>query len=347
MEKLAVVSRVLNIEPIEGADKIERATVLGWEIVIKKGQYKIGDQAVIIFPDSLIPKKYLDENYEGDEKIRLKTIKMRGQYSAGLLLPISALRKYASLPDNVVFEDGDEVSVTLGIEKYVSPVGISLSGEGKASFPALLISKTDEPNCRTYPEAIEELYNDPRFENQEFVVTLKCDGSSGTFVFKDDSFKVCSRNLELKENASNVFWQIAKKYKLAESLSFGGAELAIQGEVCGPGIQGNKMKLDEISFFSFLMKDVKTRHWKDWDYIKCFCMLHKIPVVEELARFNMKDFPSLEELQRMANSAKYDTGRSEAEGIVVRTVQPIRSAALHKEWWSLKVMNQPYDTKKD
>lgn len=346
MEKLAVVSRVLSLEPIEGADRIERATVLGWQVVTRKGQYQVGDQTVIIFPDSLIPKKYVDETYEGDERVRLKTVKLKGQYSAGLLLPISALREYAGLPDNVVFEDGDEVSVTLGIEKWVAPAGMSLAGDSKGNFLTAIISKTDEYNFRSEPLALQEIADDRSFFNQDFIATLKCDGSSGTFIYKDGEFRVCSRNFELRETAGNVFWQMARKYKLEEALSFGGAELAIQGEVCGPGIQGNPMKLDELTFFAFLLKDVRTHHWKDWDYTRMFCELHDIPTVPTLHRFNSIDFPSSEQLQKMANDAKYDNGRSNAEGIVIRPVQPIRSTALVKSWWSLKVMNQPYDMKK-
>jgi RNA ligase (TIGR02306 family) len=346
MEKLAIISTVLSLDPIEGADKIERATVLGWQVVTKKGQYRVGDQAVIIFPDTLVPKKYIDETYEGDEKVRLKTIKLKGQYSAGLLLPISALRTYVSLPDNVTFEEGDEVSVTLGIEKWVAPAGVSLAGDAKGNFPTAVISKTDELNFRSEPRALREVQDDPNFLNQDFIATLKCDGSSGTFIFKDGEFRVCSRNLELKETAGNVFWQVARKYKLEEALSFGGAELAIQGEVCGPGIQGNPMKLDTLTFFAFLLKDVRTYHWKDWDYTRMFCELHDIPTVPTLHRFNSINFPSNEKLQEMANDAKYDNGRSNAEGIVIRSVQPIRSVAMAKSWWSLKVMNQPYDMKK-
>ena len=346
MEKLAIVTRVKSLEPIEGADRIEKANVLGWQIVVKKGQYQQGEQVVMIFPDTLVPKKYVDETYVGDEKIRLKTVKMRGQYSAGLLMPISALRQYANIENDFDFEDNDEVSVALGVEKWVAPVSLSISGTTKGSFPTAIISKTDELNFRSSPEALEEVRNDARFKNQDFVATLKCDGSSGTYIFKDGEFRVCSRNLELRDTPENIFWQVARKYKLEDALSFAGAELAIQGEVCGPGIQANPMKLPELTFFAFLLKDVKTNHWKDWDYMRLFCELHNIPTVPVLRRFKSFDFPSDEALQDMANAAKYDHGRTNAEGIVIRPVQPIKSLVLQKGWWSLKIMNQPYDMKK-
>ena len=343
MEKLAIVTKVLELSPIEGADKIERATILGWHVVVKKDIHKVDDFVVMIFPDSLVPKKYLDDTYQGDEKVRLKTVKMKGQYSAGLALPLSVvMEKHPSR----TFYDGDEVSVLLDIEKWVAPVGSSVSGDAKGNFPTSIISKTDEYNFRSEPRALAEVREEDRFKNQDFVATLKCDGSSGTFIYKNGEFKVCSRNLELKETEGNAFWQVAKKYKLEEALSFGGAEMAIQGEVCGPGIQANPMKLKELTFFAFLLRDVKNHQWKDWDFTRMFCELHKIPTVEVLHRFNSYSFPSNEELQKMANDAKYDFGRTNAEGIVVRPVAPIKSYALQKDWWSLKVMNQPYDMKK-
>jgi RNA ligase (TIGR02306 family) len=273
---------------------------------------------------------------------------MRGQYSAGLVLPISevyAAAERKGLPSKVYDED-EEVSVILDVEKWLAPVSSAIAGNSKGSFPTNIISKTDEFNFRSEPEALKEAREDERFKNQDFVVTLKCDGSSGTFIYKNGEFKVCSRNFELYETESNALWQIAKKYNLEEALSFAGSEMAIQGEVCGPGIQGNPMKLKEVTFFAFLLRDVKNHQWKDWDFTRMFCELHKIPTVEVLHRFNSYSFPSDEELQEMANNAKYDFGRNNAEGIVIRPVLPIKSEALQKSWWSLKVMNQPYDMKK-
>ena len=347
MEKLAVVAKVLQLAPIEGADRIERASVLGWHVVAKKGLYGPGELAVMVFPDSLVPKSLLDETYVGDEKVRLKTVKLKGQYSAGLLVPLHVLDSLAAPAGAPAQEwvEGDEVSVHLGVEKWVAPAASNLSGKSKGSFPTSIISKTDELNFRSEPKALQEI-RESRFNGQEFIATLKCDGSSGTFIYKDGQFRVCSRNLELEETEGNVFWEVARKYKLEEALSYSGSELAIQGEVCGPGIQGNPMKLQELTFFAFQLKNIKTWQWLDWDYTSCFCNLHKIPTVPVLHRFTANNFPSSEELQKMANEAKYDNGRTNAEGLVIRSVVPIKSEVLQKSWWSLKVMNQPYDMKK-
>jgi RNA ligase (TIGR02306 family) len=344
MEKLAVIAKVLELAPIEGADRIERAAVLGWHVVVRKGLYSVGDLVVMVFPDSYAPKKYVDETYTGEDKTRIKTVKMRGQYSAGLVLPLSVLTdRYTER----FFSEGEEVSVLLDIEKWVAPASASTSGEVKAPFPTHIVRKTDELNFRNEPEALEEARYSAQFKNVEFVATLKCDGSSGTFIYKDGQFYVCGRNTEFAKSANNCFWQVAEKYNLEEILKKQPNSFALQGEVCGPGIQKNPMKLDSLTFMVYQIRDVNKHVWFPWDAVKSFCESFKIPHVPEVSRFTFSDnSPSIEELQEMANSTKYDHGRAEAEGIVIRPIYAIRSQALQQDWWSLKVMNQPYDMKK-
>lgn len=350
MEKLAVVAKVLELAPIEGADRIERATVLGWHVVVMKGLYCTGDLAVMIFPDAYAPKKYLDSSYVGEDKTRIKTVKMRGQYSAGLLLPLIVLNEAIfnkGAQAELLWEEGTEVSVHLGIEKYVSPANETLNGDTKGDFPTNILRKTDEFNFRSEPQALDEARTSEQFKHAEFVATLKCDGSSGTFVFKNNEFKVCGRNKEFVESESNSFWRVAKKYNIEEILRRQDVELALQGEVCGPGIQKNPLKLDGLTYLVFQIRDVTNHVWWDWDKTKEFCNTHGIPHVPEVTRFVFSNsVPSIDDLQDMANDAKYDHGRANAEGIVIRPVTPLRSQVLQQDWWSLKVMNQPYDSKK-
>jgi len=346
MEKLAVIAKVLALAPIEGADRIERATVLGWHVVVKKGLYRVGDLVVMVFPDSCAPKAYVDETYIGEDKTRIKTVKMRGQYSAGLVLPVAevyAAAERKGLPSKV-WEDGEEVSVLLDIEKWVTPAGLNIDGDMLADFPSRYISKTDELNFRSEPGALLEARTDPRFKDVEFVATLKCDGTSATYISSEGMFHVCGRNREFKDTASNVHWQLARKYKLEGNLPDG---YAIQGEICGPGIQKNPLKLDAVDLFVFKVKNVKTHEWLGWDELRLFCYQHGLKHVPEISRFKFTETaPSNEELQDMANNTKYDNDRANAEGIVILPVVPIRSMSLQKSYWSLKVMNQPYDMKK-
>jgi len=347
MEKLAVIARILELSPIEGADRIERATVLGWHVVVKKGLYVVGDKVVMIFPDSLAPKRYVDETYIGNEKTRIKTVKMRGQYSAGLVLPLCELTaaSLASPYPPSDWEEGMEVSVILGIEKWVAPVGMSTGGDELGDFPTRFISRTDELNFRSEPAALVEARTDPMFKNAEFVATLKCDGTSATFIRYEGNFHACGRNKEYADTPGNVHWEMVRKYKLEGNLE---DDYAIQGEICGPGIQKNPMKLDSRELFVFRVKNLKTHKFLGWDELKLFCATSGLQHVPEVTRFVFSSInvPSNEDLQDMANNTKYDHGRANAEGIVIMPVTPIRSMALQKPYWSLKVMNQPYDMKK-
>lgn len=344
--KLTEITTISELNPISGADRIERATVLGWQCVVRKGLHKIGDKVIFVFPDTNIPKKLLDETYEGDEKVRLKTVRLKGQYSAGLILPLSLL---APVP-NQAWQEGQDVAELLGIEKWEAPMPACLSGVALGQFPSI-ISKTDEDNYRSNPDAIKELQED-RFKNQELYMTVKHDGTSATYILdpNEDVFRVCSRNLELKDNESNTHWKIARKYHIEEVLRNCKSHLAIQGEICGEGIQGNPMKLVGQHFFVFLMKNLDTNQWLSWDDVIKFCDLNNIPHVWELyPRFTVEEMPSLEELQKIANNTKYITSDGkgvDAEGIVLRPVNPIPSNVLGKSWWSLKFISEPYDMKK-
>lgn len=112
MRKLATIQIIEELKPIEGADKIEAARVKGWWIVVKKDQFKVGDRVIYYEIDSLLPvkpefefllkgstlkKSVIDgKEYEG---IRLKTIKLRGALSQGLILPVSILKNYGDLEE--------------------------------------------------------------------------------------------------------------------------------------------------------------------------------------------------------------------------------------------------------
>jgi RNA ligase (TIGR02306 family) len=125
--KLATIRKISIIEPIEGADKIELATVDGWKVIVAKNVgHKVGDLVVYCEIDSFLPirdefeflrKSSYKKMSDGSEGFRLKTIRLRGQLSQGLLLPISVLDEYKYLP-----LEGDDVTEILGIIKYEPPI---------------------------------------------------------------------------------------------------------------------------------------------------------------------------------------------------------------------------------
>ena len=340
--QLTRIVKIADIQPIDGADRIERATVLGWSVVIKKGLYQIGSDVIFVFPDTLIPKKFLDETHEGDEKVRLKTVKLKGQYSAGLILPLDIL------PSEVEIDYTRDYADLLNIEKYEAPIPAQLNGKVLGSFPTHLISKTDELNYRSNLEAVEELKSE-RFKNVEFIATLKLDGTSATYAYNKqtmhNSFRVCSRNLELDRDEENVYWKIAKQYQIEEKLKENNLFLAIQGEIVGEGIQKNPLKLKGQHFYVFLIKNLEESRWLSWEEIENICKQLKLQTVPVVARYRKDELPHTSDLQIFANRLTYSNG-GHAEGMVLRTAEPIYSNSLAKSWWSLKFMNEPYDSKK-
>jgi len=258
MRKLASIQKIEDLQPIEGADRIEKAVINGWEVVVQKGLHTVGDSVVYFEIDSWVPHEIAPDlsrgkqpsTYEGVEGARLKTIKLRGQISQGFVIPIRELPQLASKMDLAV---GDDVTDILGVLKWEKTVHAIRSGQVKGSFPSF-IPKTDQ-------HRVQNLIKNKSFFAGEWEATLKLDGSSMTLFICDmeeDPFGVCSRNLCLKDNEdndSNLFIQMARKLEYKETLlavkEAVGFNFAVQGELMGPGVQGNREKFDTIKFFVF------------------------------------------------------------------------------------------------
>lgn len=262
MRKLASIRKIDLLTPIDGADAIECATVGGWKVVAQKGLYKEGDLAVYFEIDSWIPHElapFLSKGkepreFEGIKGERLKTIKLRGQLSQGLLMPLDEACKNI---ESELFE-GLDVSVPLNIIKWEKPINAQLAGVCKGNFPTL-IPKTDQ-------ERVQNLKNEvAAADGKLFEVTEKLEGSSMTCYLIDGVFGVCSRNMDLKETAENAFWKTARRDGVEEKMreQFGLADFAIQGELIGPGIQGNIYKLTDTQFHIFDIYDIRAGVYVD------------------------------------------------------------------------------------
>ena len=141
--------------------------------------------------------------------------------------------------------EGLDVTDFIGVKKWETPVPAQLAGTAKGNFPSF-IRKTDQ-------ERIQNCYGDliKTHKNTLFEATLKLDGSSMTVYLNDGQFGVCSCNLDLKETEDNTFWKVARKLKLEEALRSYGRNIALQGELMGPGVQGNREQLPDHDFYLF------------------------------------------------------------------------------------------------
>lgn len=263
MRKLATVRRIDDIRRIEGADAIECAVIGGWTVVVKKGEFTAGDFALYFEIDSFIPTTlapYLSKGkepreYNGVKGERLKTIRLRGQLSQGLLLPITELTKHF-LHSTVHFSDGEDVTDLLGIQKWEAPVPAQLAGEVIGMFPGF-IPKTDQERIQNLTYEVAQWAK----EGLDFEVTEKLDGSSMTVYVNGDEFGVCSRNLDLRESESNTFWKVARDQHLIDKLKSTGRNLALQGELIGEGIQKNPYKIKGHTFCLFDVYDIDAKSY--------------------------------------------------------------------------------------
>lgn len=268
--KLVTIRRISELNPIPKADAIECAKIDGWNVVVKKGEFEVGDPCVFIEIDSVLPDiepfKFLTEKqgktfYNGKFGARLKTIRLRGQLSQGLALPLSAfdldgIREYAE-------GSGNDAAEYLGIWKYDPPPTAELAGKIAGSWPAWL-PKTDQ-------ERIQNL--DPSELTGVYAVEEKMDGTSmSVWIDEHGVLGVGSRNMSLKiddpSNAQNSYVRMAHDSGLLGWLSAHvlpqDTPFAIQGELCGPNIQGNPYNLDRPVFYAFDIFAPKKGCKLDW-----------------------------------------------------------------------------------
>lgn len=252
MRKLASIQTVSHIRPIEGADRIEVVGILGWECVSKKGEFREGDPCVYFEIDSLLPEDSRYEflrasSYRKDlKKYRLKTVRLRGQISQGLALPISMFPEVASL------SEGSDLTDLLNIEKYEPPIPAQIQGDARSfSWP---ISKTDEARVQSEEgrTLLKSLLGLP------YYLSLKLDGTSCTYIVdpRDGEYHVCGRNYSYKKSETHSFWKVSDRYRIEEGLRSLG--VALQGEIVGPGIQKNRMGLKEVDFYVFNVVDINS-----------------------------------------------------------------------------------------
>ena len=281
MRKLATIRKIDALRPIPDADAIECAVVGGWTAVVKKGEFKEGDLAVYCEIDSWIPHAlapFLSKGkeprvFDGIAGERLRTMKLRGQLSQGLLLPLSMLTMVES-----ELSEGLDVSFPLGIVKYEAPIPAQLAGEVKGMFPGW-IQKTDQERVQNLKEEFDYWLR----EQHAWEVTEKLDGSSMTVYLRDGEFGVCSRNLELKSSESNSLWKVAIRNELELKLRCADRNLALQGELIGEGIQGNPYKQKGQEFFLFDIYDIDASKYLTPAERNAFVKEHDIKHVPVLA----------------------------------------------------------------
>ena len=315
MRKLATIRKIDALRPIPGADAIECAVVGGWTVVVKKGEFTPGDLAVYCEIDSWIPtalapflsRGQAPREFDGIAGERLRTVKLRGQLSQGLLLPYATCGKICA--------QDEDVSELLGIVKWEAPIPAQLAGEVRGAFPGW-IPKTDQERVQNLSAEFAE-YTELAWE-----VTEKLDGSSMTVYVNDDDFGVCSRNLNLRDTETNTLWRVAHREQIITAILDSGRNLAVQGELIGEGIQGNPYRLKGQSFYVFDIYDIDAGHYLRPAERQLFCSDHElqhVPVIAHTARLmDTLGIASMENVLKFAEGASVLHASAEREGVVFK-----------------------------
>jgi len=365
--KLAHIEQIEWIKDIPGADKIELCGILGWQCVIaKKDNFKIGDFVVYIEVDSIVPEDPMFE-FLRDRKFRVKTIKLRGVLSQGLVTPISVL------PSKIKISLGLDVSDILKITKYLSPSEkeefeteqknisleknrlkkfmmryswfrrIFLSRKCKSGFP-YWVQKTNE-------ERIQNLGEKFLIENADkyVYVTEKVDYQSGTWAskkvpkfsgilgkllpLKKVLFVVASRNLQTN-NKDSLYWKIAEKYNL-KSICKKYPGIIIQGEQGNSKIQKNKYGLvhPKMWIFNVIMPGIG---WLNYEEMNSFREKNNLDIVPFIGYYRLGDIcPNMESAIEFAKGES-KLAKINREGVVIRCIED------GKKVLSFKIINNDF-----
>lgn len=351
--KLVSIQRILALDPIDGADRIEVATILGWKVVVQKGLHNVGNLVAYCEIDTVLPVKYFPELEKC--KGRIKTIKLRGQISQGYALPLDvAVDVINQIEADKEAKDEDYLPILtdiygLSVDTDITEIIGAVKYEPKQSdsggfkigcsgglFPSHLVSKTDEIRVQTNPRVIRDFIDRP------YYITVKADGTSSTFGWDDDEFFAASRNFKRKDG-DNVYWEVARKYGLPQKYAdnqHGIRRYIFQGEICGPGIQKNQLDFAEHKLLIFNVFDLETKCYLDYDDLEYVCTTHGldcVDLVEQGDRFVYETIPQLLELAE----GKYPNTKNEREGIVIRSHSHAFSG-MYGEMNSFKVISNRF-----
>jgi RNA ligase (TIGR02306 family) len=330
--KLASIRKIQEIKLIEGADKICAYRVDGWWVVDSINKYNVGELVVYYEIDSFLPitpqfeflRKSSIKKMGEREGFRLKTIKLKGQLSQGLLTKI---------PMGLIVppKENDDMTELLGIVKYEPPIPAELAGEIRGSFPSF-IPKTDEVRIQNFESEVGM-----SIANERVYVTEKVDGTSFTCYVNKGEFGVCGRNWELKETQGNSLWRMANKLNLREKLLSLNRNIALQGELFGSGINGNWYKLNDHQLMFFTGYDIdnqKRLTFKELINLLDSLQLESVPVIDYFATIPYSTMSEIIEWALLyAESESNINTAVENEGIVIRGLEKEFSfKAISNKW---------------
>ena len=369
--KLASIVRIASCDPVQDTDRLSVARMEGkdWQVITGRGEFSPGDLALYCEIDSFLPaddkrfaflhdrclRKIVSKGgallHQG---VRIKTVKLRGVVSQGLLMPVPLFPEiqerivesestgellFCADPDG---EDaqwvpaiGADLTELLHVEHYDEVMeiyrpqtGCSVAGDAMGRFPTDWIPKTDAERIQN----LSSYFTDEKLKGLSFEVSEKLDGSSVTMFYSrkidwENPFGVCSRNLRLKpedaKGAVPLAWQMAEKYSMQTKIQAANVasatELAFQGELVGPGVNGNRDKRREYEWVVFQVYDILNRKYLSPGEARFICEALGIPYVPVIEA----EMPVFRKFADAASLLAYAEGRTKAgnerEGLVFKS----------------------------
>jgi hypothetical protein len=373
MRKLASIQKIIDIQPIENADNIVLAKILGWDVVVKKGEFVIGNLCVYCEIDSILPK--IDEfSFLESCKYRIKTRKLRGVFGQGIAFPISVLSNFGTISEDwssiksdkygkFSLKEDEEVTELMEITKYdpeseIDPVEKpDLTGKTwimrkykkyrwlTKKFLRKLFGVPTETKSGNWPSFLRKT-DECRVQNIQkslninegklAYITEKAEGTSSTFFVYNGKFSVCSRNMMVR-NREDARWQMVKKYDLENKLISLKRNIAIQGELIGEKIQGNIYGIDGKEMRFFLILDIETKKYIGYEETMKIVNELELPFVPVI-EVNHIIKTDIDYYVQLSKGKSKINPKKEREGIVIR---------LMNEDFSFKSVNPEYLIKQE
>lgn len=280
------VVRIEQVRKHDNADSLSITEVDGCPVIFKTTDFKEGDLAVYVPVESVVP---VDGPFaflatkEGQKTSRIKAKKLRGVFSMGLLMPLSALGEVAEVRDISV---GHDAAALLGIVKYVEPEkNLPLGAGQRDKHPP------DSSTAPVYDIESHRKYKRLFVPGEEVVITEKIHGCNARFVWRqaegEDSPRlfVGSRSYFNKESEDNIWWKVARKHDLAAKLALY-PDHVLYGEVYGQvqDLKYGATPENPLMFRAFDVYSKKTGRFLDWSGYVAFTDAIDVPRVPVLYR---------------------------------------------------------------
>jgi RNA ligase (TIGR02306 family) len=300
------VAEIEKLSPHCNADTLELAQVLGWQVVVKKDQYQVGDRIVYFPIDTVLPleisERFSVTNYLS--KQRIKCAKLRGEPSFGLVVK----------PDCAEWQLGENVADYYGASKYLPPVRMS-SGDSEEDHP-LFWKYTDIENMRNYPTIFQY--------GEQVILSEKIHGTNCRVGLIEDQFMAGSKEIRRKqpENyASNIYWYPLSLEPVQNLLKTFGQEhkqVILFGEVYGSKIQSFHYGLNGIlGFRAFdLLIDGNYISWPEFGKICKIFGIEMVPIIATIP-FDLRKIKQLSEGKTLLME---EDNAHIREGLVVRPI---------------------------